>query len=121
MSAPPDEFFDLDRLRRNFEAEKGPAPRPVHRALQAVKPLGNPLIEAESALRALEEEIALRQPARAAAVEPFLRTLRERFEALPRPPHPPGTDAQAWDAFGEALSQLEDLLEVFCFVPERRR
>jgi hypothetical protein len=128
LAAPPDDFFDFERLRRNFEPAAGPAPRPVHRALEAVRPKGDPLVEAAEALRALEEEVALRLPGRAATLAPFLATLRERFEALPGPGRTPRAGAEAgaeegdpFARFDQALDPLEDLLEVFAFVPERKR
>jgi hypothetical protein len=70
--------------------------------------------------------VAQRLPSRAAALAPFLATLRERFEALPGPGRKPREGEQAeegdpFDRFGQALDPLEDLLEVFAFVPERKR
>lgn len=126
MAAPPDDFFDFARLRRNFEpAEAGPAPRPIHHALEAVRPKGDPLVEAAEVLRRFEEAVAQRLPSRAAALAPFLATLRERFEALPGPGRPPrvgGEDeGDPFARFDQALDPLEDLLEVFAFVPERKR
>lgn len=133
MAAPPDDFFDFARLRRNFEpSETGPAPRPVHRALEAVRPRGDPLVEAAQVLRTFEEAVAQRLPSRAAALAPFLATLRERFEALPGPGRPPlagtptgaapeGEETDPFVRFDQALDPLEDLLEVFAFVPERKR
>lgn len=129
MAAPPDDFFDFARLRRNFEpSETGPAPRPVHRALEAVRPKGDPLVEAAEVLRRFEEAVAQRLPSRAAALAPFLATLRERFEALPGPGRPPRKGGEAGEEegdpfarFDQALDPLEDLLEVFAFVPERKR
>jgi hypothetical protein len=86
-------------------------------------------VEAAEVLRHFEEAVAQRLPSRAAALAPFLATLRERFEALPGPgrappPDPaPGADdaGDPFARFDQALDPLEDLLEVFAFVPERKR